>query len=80
MSNKVCVPNKTEDLNVHVFNTITEKNKSKILTKDMSCECKCNFDGRKYDSNYYLIEYRTKKHLLYFTSQISTQKHFILTI
>ena len=24
--NKVCVPNKTEDLNVHVFNMITRKN------------------------------------------------------
>ena len=28
-----CVPNKTEDLNIHVFNMITEKNESKILTK-----------------------------------------------
>ena len=26
LSNKVCVPNKTEDLNIHVFNTITRKN------------------------------------------------------
>ena len=24
--NKVCVPNKTEDLNIHVFNMITRKN------------------------------------------------------
>ena len=23
------------------------KNKSKILTKDISCKCKCKFDGRK---------------------------------
>ena len=43
-SNKVCVPNKTEDLNIHVFNTITRKNESNILTKDISCECKCKFD------------------------------------
>ena len=28
-----CVPNKTEDLNIHVFNMITEKNESKIVTK-----------------------------------------------
>ena len=51
LSNKVCVPNKTEDLNVHVFNMITEKNELKILTKDKSCEGKCKFDGRKCNSN-----------------------------
>ena len=26
LSNRVCVPNKTEDLNIHVFNMITGKN------------------------------------------------------
>ena len=31
LSNKVCVPNKTEDLNSNVFNVITGKNESKIL-------------------------------------------------
>ena len=36
LSNKVCVPNKTEDLDLSVFNMITG-----------SCECKCKFDGRK---------------------------------
>ena len=30
---------------------ITEKNESKILTKDVSCECKCKFDERKCNSN-----------------------------
>ena len=29
LSNKVCVPNKTEDLNLKVFNMITEINESK---------------------------------------------------
>ena len=28
---------------------ITGENKSKTLTKDISCECKCRFDGRKYN-------------------------------
>ena len=28
-SNKVCVPNKTEDLNIHAFNMVTGKNESK---------------------------------------------------
>ena len=27
------------------------KNESKILTKDISCECKCKIDGRKYNSD-----------------------------
>ena len=26
LSNRVCVPNKTEDLNIHIFNMITAKN------------------------------------------------------
>ena len=51
LSNKVCVSNKTEDLNIHAFNMITKINESKILTKDISCKCKCNFDGRKSNSN-----------------------------
>ena len=47
MSNKVCFPNKTEDLNLSVFNVITGINESKTLAKHISCECKCKFDGRK---------------------------------
>ena len=47
LSNKVCVPNKTEDLSTHVFNIITGKNESKTLTKDVSCDCKCKFGGKK---------------------------------
>ena len=30
LSNKVCVPNKTDDLNIHDFNTITGKNEYKF--------------------------------------------------
>ena len=47
LSNKVCVPNKTEDLNLSVFNMITGINELKILTKHISCKCKCEFDGKK---------------------------------
>ena len=49
--NKVCVPNKTEDLNLSVFNMITGINELKILTKHISCQCKCKFDGRKCNSD-----------------------------
>ena len=51
LSNKVCVPSKTEDLNLRVFNMIAAINESKTLTKNISCECKCKFDGRKCNSN-----------------------------
>ena len=51
LSNKVCVPSKTEDLNLSVFNMITGINESKPFTKHISCECKCKFDETKCSSN-----------------------------
>ena len=36
LSNKVCVPNKTEDSNLSVFNMITGINESKPVTKNIS--------------------------------------------
>ena len=51
LSNKVCVPNKTENLNLSVFNMITGINESKTLTKHISCKCKCRFDETKCKSN-----------------------------
>ena len=45
LSNKVCVPNKTENLHISVFSMITWINESKALTKHISCECKCKLDG-----------------------------------
>ena len=51
LSNKVCVPNKTEELNLSMFNIITGTNESKTLATHISCECKCKFDGRKCNSD-----------------------------
>ena len=51
LSNKACLPNKTENLNLSVFNMIIGISESKILTKHLSCECKYKFDGRKCYSN-----------------------------
>ena len=51
LSNKVCVPNKTEDLNLSMFNMITGRNESKTLTKHILCECKCIFDGKTCNSD-----------------------------
>ena len=46
LSNKVCVPNKTEDLNLSMFILIIYHDHDYI-----SCECKCKFDGRKCNSD-----------------------------
>ena len=51
-SDKVCIPNKT-DLNSRVLNMITGINDLKTLTKHISCECKCRFDGRKCNSDHW---------------------------
>ena len=47
---KVCVPNRKENLNLNVFNMITGINETKAFTKHISCKCKCKFDGRKFNS------------------------------
>ena len=44
LSNKVCVPNKTENVNLIVLNMITGINELKKLTKQISCECKRKLD------------------------------------
>ena len=51
LPNKVCIPNKIEDLNLSLFNMITGINESKTLTKHISCECKARFDERKCNSD-----------------------------
>ena len=56
VSNRVCVPNKTEDLNIQAFNMISGKNELKILTKDVSCKCKCRFDEKKCNSAQWYLE------------------------
>ena len=49
--NMVCVPNKTEDLNISDFNMITGINESKTLTEHISCQCECKFYGGECNSN-----------------------------
>ena len=50
LSNKVSIPNKTEDLNLSVFNRIAVINESKTLAKHIWCKCKCRFDEKKCNS------------------------------
>ena len=38
LSSRACVPNETEDLDLHVFNMISGINESKTLTKHISCK------------------------------------------
>ena len=44
LSTKICVSNK-RDKNVKAFNIITEINEAKTMVKDISCDCKCNFNS-----------------------------------
>ena len=48
---KVSFPSNTEHLTLNVFNMITGINELKTLTKYISCESKCKFDGTKCKSN-----------------------------
>ena len=40
LSNKLCIQNRTEDLNLSVFNMIAWINESKILTNYIPCDSK----------------------------------------
>ena len=51
LSNKVCIPNKTEDSTLSVSNMITGINESKTLTKFISCKRECKLDGTRCNSN-----------------------------
>ena len=44
---RICVLNKTKNVNLNVFDMITRINKSKALTKHKSYDCKCKYDGIK---------------------------------
>ena len=52
LSNKTCALDKTEDLNLSVFNMITGINEWKTLTKHISCKCKSKCYGRKCNANH----------------------------
>ena len=45
------VPNKIKNINVKVFNMITNKNEAKTLVKHISCYCKCKFNSTTCNSN-----------------------------
>ena len=51
LSNRLCVTNKTEDLNLSIFDMIIGMNELKTLTKHTCHKCQCKFDSRKSNSN-----------------------------
>ena len=68
LSNKVCVPNKKDDLDLIIFNMITGFNESKALTKHISCQCKRKFCRTKCKSYQWLkndnCQCECKKHYI----------------
>ena len=34
-----------KDMNVKIFNMITNKNETKAMTEHISCDCKCTFNS-----------------------------------
>ena len=56
LSTKICILIKTKDVNVKVFNMITNRKEAKIMVKHISCDCKCkcNIDKCQCEcKNYY---------------------------
>ena len=51
LSTRICVPNKTEDLNLNVFNVAIRISQLKTLMKHISCNCRFKSNSRKCNSN-----------------------------
>ena len=51
LSIKTCVPSITKDVNVKVFNMITNRTEVTILVKHISCDFKCKFNSTTFSSN-----------------------------
>ena len=45
LSPETCVPKETKNINVTAFNMMTNKNKTKTMTKHILCDCKCSFNS-----------------------------------
>ena len=45
LSTKICVPSKTKDVSIKVFNMVTRRNERKTLVKHISCDYKCKLNG-----------------------------------
>ena len=50
VSSRICIPNKTDKVNLYILNIITRINESITLTKHILCNCKCKFDRSKFNT------------------------------
>ena len=48
---KICVPKKTKDINVKVFDMVENRNEAKTLVKHTSCNSKCKVNGPRCNPN-----------------------------
>ena len=51
LSSRICVPNKTEDLNLNVLNMTTRISQLKTLMKHTLCNCRFKSNSRKCNTN-----------------------------
>ena len=51
LSQKICVPKETKDINVKTFNMITNKNEDKAITEHISCDSKFKFNSTMCNSS-----------------------------
>ena len=51
LSRKICVPSKTKDIHVKVFNMKTKANEANTFVKHISCNCKCKLNSIAGNSN-----------------------------
>ena len=51
LSPKECVPKETKNIIVKTLNMITNKDEAKAMTKHISSDCKCKFNGTTCDSD-----------------------------
>ena len=47
LSERICFSNETEEVNLKVFNMITQINESNRSMKNVSCDLRCSFNGEK---------------------------------
>ena len=46
LNGRICVLNKTKTGNINLSHMAKRINEAKALTKHISCDCKCKFDGK----------------------------------
>ena len=51
LSTKICVFSKAKDVNVKVFNMITNRNEAKTMVKHIPRDCKCKVNSTTCNSN-----------------------------